>query len=270
MEEVAWIRVKWKQLTSSSKMRMSSCYRVSFFTRASQQHEEQLALEPLHVDAVLTELTVAKWDGGTCLRRDLQHPGHLPGYGRRDGKEDKVAHPELDVEAPWHLDDLVMSLARFSARRRPGLPLPEIGNRPRNFWARVDVGVHEELVLHSQRPVHVADEDGVPVLYMMRRMNPHQHLPLSVLNNFYQCLHNNVYQCQYRAIYKMSTQQCLPMLVQRNLYQCLHNNIYQANNNVYQANTNGYFASSLAMSTANNVNPTMSTANNVDPTNVYC
>jgi hypothetical protein len=34
------------------------------------------------VDAVLTELAVAERDGGTCLRRDLQHPGHLPGYGR--------------------------------------------------------------------------------------------------------------------------------------------------------------------------------------------
>jgi hypothetical protein len=68
------------------------------------------------VDAVLVELAVAERDGGTCLRRDLQHHGHLPGNGMRDGKDDKVAHPDLDVEAPWHLDDLVMSQARFTAR----------------------------------------------------------------------------------------------------------------------------------------------------------
>jgi hypothetical protein len=94
------------------------------------------------VNAVLVELAVAERDGVTSLRRDLQHPGHLPGNGRRDGKDDKVARPELDVEAPWHLDDLVMSQARFTARCRPALPLPEIGDRPRNIWARVDVGVH--------------------------------------------------------------------------------------------------------------------------------
>jgi hypothetical protein len=28
------------------------------------------------VDAVLAELAVAQRDGGTCLGRDLQHPGH--------------------------------------------------------------------------------------------------------------------------------------------------------------------------------------------------
>jgi hypothetical protein len=98
----------------------------------------------------------------------------------RDSKDDKVALPELDVKVPWHLDDLVMSQARFTARRRPALPLPKIGDRPRNFWARIDVGVHEELVLHGQRPVHVAGDDGILVLYMMSRMIPHQCLPLSV------------------------------------------------------------------------------------------
>jgi hypothetical protein len=60
-----------------------------------------------------------------------------------------------------------MSQARFTTRRRPALPLPEIGDRPRNFWARIDVGVHGELVLHFQIPVYVAGDDGVPVLYMM-------------------------------------------------------------------------------------------------------
>jgi hypothetical protein len=60
-----------------------------------------------------------------------------------------------------------MSHARFTARRRPALPLPEIGDHPRNFWARIDVGVHGELVLLVQSPVHVAGDDGVPVLYMM-------------------------------------------------------------------------------------------------------
>jgi hypothetical protein len=49
-----------------------------------------------------------------------------------------------------------MSQARFTARRRPALPLPEIGDRPRNLWVRVDVGVHGELVLHFQIPVHEA------------------------------------------------------------------------------------------------------------------
>jgi hypothetical protein len=86
-------------------------------------HEEQLALVPLQVDAVLTELAVAERHGGTCLCRHLQHPGHLPGYGRRHSN-DKVARPELDVEAPCHLDDLVMSQARVTTRRRLGLPLP--------------------------------------------------------------------------------------------------------------------------------------------------
>jgi hypothetical protein len=43
------------------------------------------------VEAVLTELDMAERDHGTCLRRDLQHPGHFPGYGRRDGKDGKVA-----------------------------------------------------------------------------------------------------------------------------------------------------------------------------------
>jgi hypothetical protein len=135
-------------------------------------HEEQLALVPLHVDAVLAEVAVVEWPDGTCLRRHLQHPGHLPGYGRRHDKDGKVARPELDVEAPCHLDDLVISQARFTARRRLGLPLPEIGDRPRNFRACVNVGVHGELVLHVQRPVHVAGDGGVPVLYMMSRMIP--------------------------------------------------------------------------------------------------
>jgi hypothetical protein len=55
-----------------------------------------------------------------------------------------------------HRDDLVMSQARFTARRQPALPLPEIDDRRRNFWARVDVGVLGELVLHFDCPVHVA------------------------------------------------------------------------------------------------------------------
>jgi hypothetical protein len=35
------------------------------------------------VDAVLAKLAVAERDGGTCLGRHLQYPGHLPGNGRR-------------------------------------------------------------------------------------------------------------------------------------------------------------------------------------------
>jgi hypothetical protein len=63
-----------------------------------------------------------------------------------------------------------MSQARFTARRRPSLPFPEIGNRPRNFWVHIDVGVHGELVLHFQSPVHVAIDYDILVLYTMSRM----------------------------------------------------------------------------------------------------
>jgi hypothetical protein len=56
----------------------------------------------------------------------------------------------------------MMSQARFIARRRLGLPLPEIDDRHRNFWARIDAGVHGELLV--QRPVHVPGDGDVPVL----------------------------------------------------------------------------------------------------------
>jgi hypothetical protein len=79
----------------------------------------------------------------------------------------------MDVEVPCHLDDLMMSQARFTTRRQLGLPLPEIADCPRNFWARVDVGAHGELVLHVQRPVHVPGDGGVPVLYMISTMITH-------------------------------------------------------------------------------------------------
>jgi hypothetical protein len=61
-----------------------------------------------------------------------------------------------------HRDDLVMSQARFTARHHLGLPLPEIDDRHRNFWACNDAGVHGEL--HVQRPVHVPGDGDVPVL----------------------------------------------------------------------------------------------------------
>jgi hypothetical protein len=59
--------------------------------------------------------------------------------------------------------------------------------------------------------VHVADDGGVPVLYMMSRMIPRQCLPMSVQSNVYQCLHNNVYQANTNVYFASS----------------LHNNIYQ-------------------------------------------
>jgi hypothetical protein len=47
--------------------------------------EEQCAPEPLHLDAKLTELTVVEGCADSCLRRHLQHPGHLLGNARRHG-----------------------------------------------------------------------------------------------------------------------------------------------------------------------------------------
>jgi hypothetical protein len=37
-------------------------------------HEEQRALEPSHVDAILAKLTVAERHADRCLCRHLQHP----------------------------------------------------------------------------------------------------------------------------------------------------------------------------------------------------
>jgi hypothetical protein len=132
-------------------------------------HEEQRALEPSHADAILAELTVAERHADRCLRCHLQHPGHLPGNGRWHGQDDKVTRPEVHVEVPWHLDHVLMSQARSTARHLLGLPLPETNNCRWNVWPRIDVGVQEELVLLVQRVMHIPGDDSVPVLYMVRK-----------------------------------------------------------------------------------------------------
>jgi hypothetical protein len=115
------------------------------------------------------------------------------------------------------------------ARRRPALPLPKIGDRPRNFWARVNVGVHGELVLHFQSPVHVADDDGVLVLYMMSKMIPHQQQCLTAMSN------RNFYQAMSIKL----TAMCTKLTPMPNLHQCLPSlQQWLICINVYQANTN--------------------------------
>jgi hypothetical protein len=83
----------------------------------------------LHLDTVLADFTVVEGHTDSCVHRHLQLLGHLLGNAWRHGHDDKVAHPELQVQAPCHRDDVLMSQVSSAARRLPGLLLLEMDDR---------------------------------------------------------------------------------------------------------------------------------------------
>jgi hypothetical protein len=85
--------------------------------------------------------------------------------------------PELHVEAPRNLDDVMMSQARSVANQLLGLLLPEMDDRRRNFRPRINVRHVRELILLVERVMHVPGEDGVLVLSMVSTMNAMQVMP---------------------------------------------------------------------------------------------
>jgi hypothetical protein len=64
-----------------------------------------------------------------------------------------------------------MFQARSVARRRPGLPLPQILDRPWIVRAHILVWVLTELVLLVKRMMDITNDDGVLVLSMLRTIN---------------------------------------------------------------------------------------------------